>query len=107
MNGVKGDRNIRKVLSSKKKNREIGLTVGFSNLDKDHNTYLIIISKKIYKKANKRNKLRRRIKAILINHQELYKNYNSILVQVKDKSLLYITYQELEKNLLDSFYKLI
>jgi ribonuclease P protein component len=107
MQGVKGDKYIKKVLTSKKKLRQTGLTVGFANLDLTTENYLIIISKKIFKKANKRNKLRRRIKAILYTNKEvLFASYNSLLVQVTSKELLFTSYTDLEKLILDSFYKL-
>ena len=108
MQGVTGDKYIKKVLTSKKKLRTTGLTVGLSNLDLETQNYLIIISKKVFKKANKRNKLRRRIKAILYTNKDtLFVGYNSLLVQVTSKDLLFINYTELEKVILDSFYKLI
>jgi ribonuclease P protein component len=107
MQGVTGDKYIKKVLTSKKKLRTTGLTVGCSNLELTTQNYLIIISKKVFKKANKRNKLRRRIKAILYTNREvLFGAYNSLLVQVQGKELLFINYTDLEKLILDSFYKL-
>ncbi len=107
MQGVTGDKYIKKVLTSKKKLRQTGLTVGCSNLDLLTQNYLIIISKKVFKKANKRNKLRRRIKAILyINRELLFGPFNTLLVQVTAKEILFISYTELETLILDSFYKL-
>jgi ribonuclease P protein component len=107
MQGVTGDKYIKKVLTSKKKLRQTGLTVGCSNLDLTTQNYLIIISKKVFKKANKRNKLRRRIKAILYTNREvLFASYNSLLVQVTGKELLFTNYTDLEAMILDSFYKL-
>ncbi len=108
MKGVKGDKLIRKVLNSKKKLRSTGFTVGCLATDDIEKRALVVISKKIFKKANKRNKLRRRIKAVLIKNQELvFKNYNIICIQVFSKELLLIEYKELEKRILDIFYKII
>jgi ribonuclease P protein component len=108
MKGVKGDKLIRKVLNSKKKLRSTGFTVGCVSNEDPENRALVVISKKIFKKANKRNKLRRRIKAVLIKHQDIvFKTNNIVCIQVFSKELLLIEYSELEKKLLDIFYKII
>lgn len=108
MHGVKGDKLIKKVLNSKKKIRTTGLTVGFLNDNSGEEKLLVVVSKKIFKKANKRNKIRRRIKAIFIKHHlMIFKNHNVMAVQVFSKDLLFMTHIELEKKLLDIFYKIL
>jgi ribonuclease P protein component len=108
MQGVTGDKYIKQVLTSRKKLRSTGFTVGCSNIPLEGEFYLVIISKKVFKKANKRNKLRRRIKAILYtNRESLFKNKNTLSVHVNDKKLLFTSYTDLERLILDSFYKLI
>jgi ribonuclease P protein component len=108
MKGVKGDKLIRKVLNSKKKLRSTGFTVGCVSNEDPEKRALVVISKKVFKKANKRNKLRRRIKAILIKHQGLvFKNHNVVCIQVFSKDLLLVEYSILENKILDIFYKII
>jgi ribonuclease P protein component len=104
MTGVKGDKIIRKTLGTKRKSRSADLTVGLSKINDDQVHFLIIISKKIFKKANKRNALRRRIKAILfVNSKLIYRNANTALVQVQNKKLLYLKHAELQQLILDRF----
>jgi ribonuclease P protein component len=104
MTGVKGDKIIRKTLGTKRKSRAADLTVGLSKINDDKTHFLIIISKKIFKKANKRNALRRRIKAILfVNKDIVYRNANTALVQVHNKRLLSLKHLELQQLILDRF----
>lgn len=106
MVGVKGNKNIKKVLTTKKRLKSTDLTIGYSNLQDNQKHYLIIISKKVLKKANRRNKLRRRIKNILILNQNLFTKYDTALVKVEKSSLLYMTYKDLNNLILDKFAKL-
>ncbi|MGL4758939.1 MAG: ribonuclease P protein component [Patescibacteria group bacterium] len=108
MQGVKGDKLIKEVLNSKKKLRSTGITVGFLNDNSGVNKLLVVISKKIFKKANKRNRLRRRIKALFIKHSgTVFKNHNVFCVQIFSKELLFLNNEDLEKRVLDIFYKIL
>lgn len=65
---------------------------------------LVIISKKIFKKANLRNRLRRRIIAIfekLKTESRLPTNI-SCIIQVKNKNLLYQTSENIKIEILNS-----
>ena len=51
-----------------------------------------------------RNKLKRRIKSIIDNNDDLYTNKNYIIIA--KKSTLELTYQQLEQQLINAFQKL-
>jgi ribonuclease P protein component len=114
MLGVKGNRNIKCILGTRHRVRTADFAVGCASIDYKNSTdndkrlhCLIVIGKKILKRANTRNTLRRRIRAILITHSTVFYNkHNTILVQVFNKNLLTMHYSQLEQHLLDKFAQL-
>lgn len=92
----------------------------FKNGNKIHNQYCnlrylsnrlgycrfaVIVSNKISKKSTERNKIRRRIKAVIVNNLPNFsKNYDIIITVLPEFTKL--KYQQINENLLNLFKKI-
>jgi len=77
-----------------------GLTI-FLRVNKQRKLkLLVIVSKKIFKKANKRNRLKRKINAYFTNNLHIVENLHfSCIIKVNEKKVLYQKQQNLDQNL--------
>ncbi len=69
---------------------------------------LVVISKKVLRRANKRNRLRRKVHSIFskLNFQDRLPNNLSCILQVKSPKLLQLGLTEIENEVLPSVRKL-
>jgi ribonuclease P protein component len=69
---------------------------------------LVVISKKVLRRANKRNRLRRKIQSIFskLDYQQRLPNNLSCILQVKSPKLLQLGLTEMENEILPSVRKL-
>lgn len=83
-----------------------GLRLSKNNLNKF--MLLVIVGKKIYKKANKRNLIRRRVHSIfegLKAKNQLPLSIN-LIIQIKSKEVINLDYNDLKNNILTKTSKL-
>jgi ribonuclease P protein component len=125
MNGLKGDKNIKAALFTRYKTRSTNLTVGaFVNKGKICTepsdfieNYLIIVPKKLFKKAHTRNKIRRRVRSVLASGDiiEQVKSLKfaqmenigytlTITVGVKSKDFLQLTFANLKTEVIQAVF---
>jgi ribonuclease P protein component len=69
---------------------------------------LVVVSKKIYKKANKRNRIRRKIESVFENlkFQNRLPPHSACIVQVKDKQILFQSPEQIKQDILPDISKL-
>ena len=77
-----------------------GLTVFLRFNHEKKSKLLVIVSKKIYKKANKRNRLKRKINSYFTTNLDSFKNLNlSCIIKVNAKEKLYQKQEDLNRDL--------
>jgi ribonuclease P protein component len=69
---------------------------------------MVIVSKKIYKKSNKRNRIRRKIMALFedLNSQKRLPPYTKCAIRITSKEILHLTKEELNGEILPYVNKL-
>ncbi len=69
---------------------------------------LVVVSKKIYKKANKRNRIRRKIESIFedLKFQNRLPPRSACIVQVKNKEILFQSQEEIKEDVIPEISKL-
>jgi ribonuclease P protein component len=124
MKGTTGLKHIKKVMFTKKGTRAQGLYVGvyFDNQKLGSKLELIddvllIVPKKLYKKAHTRNKLKRRLRAILItfnkqnsqafDHLQIKDYTMSVVIKLTSKEVISFTYLQLKQTIDTALNKLI
>lgn len=102
------DRDIQQAFRTKHRAQTDSTRIWLSRNDKSEFQLLIIVSKKVFKKANKRNRLRRKISAIF--EDLLAKNrlppYTTCIVQVIKKDLIFKKPEEIQSEIVPTISKL-
>ena len=110
INRIVHQKQIKLVYSSKYKTRNQYWTL-ISRKIKDQLQFklLVVISKKISKQANNRNKIRRRIHSIVhqINSSNPFDNSLSIIIQIQNSSIIKLTFEELQSQVQSSILTVI
>lgn len=70
-----------------------------ANKQRVHSRFAIVVSKKIYKSAVKRNRIRRRIYVILREHKELIHSPHDIVITVLDPMVLVMSREDIAEQL--------
>lgn len=89
---------------SRSRNRDLGLHY-INNSNRVHSRFAVVISKKIYKSAVKRNRLRRRIFEIIRLELDHIKSPYDYIITVFTPELLLIDQAKLRQQLLDLLAK--
>ena len=109
-NRIVHQKQIKLVYSSKYKTRNQYWTL-ISRKIKDQLQFklLVVISKKISKQANNRNKIRRRIHSIVnqLNSKNPFDNSLSIIIQLQNSSIIKLTFEELQLQVQSSILTVI
>ena len=110
INRIVHQKQIKLVYSSKYKTRNQYWTL-ISRKIKDQLQFklLVVISKKISKQANNRNKIRRRIHSIVhqINSSNPFDDTLSIIIQIQNSSIIKLTFEELQSQVQSSILTVI
>ena len=110
INRIVHQKQIKLVYSSKYKTRNQHWTL-ISRKIKDQLQFklLVVISKKISKQANNRNKIRRRIHSIVhqVNLSNPFDNNLSIIIQLQNSSIIKLTFEELQSQVQSSILTVI
>jgi ribonuclease P protein component len=107
-NRIVKDLEIKKAFRTKYRLVNQNFGVFIRKNDSENFQLLVVVSKKIFKKANRRNLLRRRIISIfqhLKSTEQLPKSI-SVIVQVRSKDLISLDYNELKSHILDVTFNL-
>jgi len=102
------DNEIKSALSTKHKKFTTEFSYKISSSNDEGFRLLVIVPKKVYKKANKRNLVKRRIISIFEDlkfNNQLPSNVN-LIIQVISKDIINLDYIELKDNILSSVINL-
>ena len=94
---VKEKRDFDKIIKNGKKVKNYNFIVFYSKNSEQFNKYGITVPKKVGK-AHIRNKLKRRVRAILRNYKKSYENNYNCIIIIRN-SCLDLTFQELSNSL--------
>jgi ribonuclease P protein component len=105
---IKTQYDINEVLKSKLFYLTDHTTIKISPDKKDQFRCLVIVSKKIYKKSNKRNRIRRKIMALFeeLNSQKRLPPYTKCAIRITHKHILHLTKDQLTSEILPTVNKL-
>lgn len=102
INIIKDSKDFEKILSNGKSIRNENYIIYYLDKEKEYYRFGLSVGKKISNKAVDRNKLKRRLKSIIDNNQNIYEKNKDYIIIMKG-SCLNLEYQDLES----SFTKLI
>ncbi len=94
---VKEKRDFDKIIKNGKKVKNYNFIVFYNKNNEQFNKYGITVPKKVGK-AHIRNKLKRRVRAILRNYKKSYENNYNCIIIIRN-SCLDLTFQELSNSL--------
>ena len=94
---VKEKRDFDKIIKNGKKVKNYNFIVFYGKNNEQFNKYGITVPKKVGK-AHIRNKLKRRVRAILRNYKKSYENNYNCIIIIRN-SCLDLTFQELSNSL--------
>lgn len=81
------------------RNRSVAVRA-LPNPNRVHSRITVIVAKKVYKHAVKRNRIRRRLYEVIRTHWDELKHPADIAITVFDKNLLIMPYNEVEETIL-------
>ena len=93
---------IRKVFKRSYNSLNFSLKVAYSTPKKS--CFAVVVPSLVSKKATVRNKLRRRVKALILRHIDNFKDNCANIVYIR-KNAADVSSRDTEKELLDLFYK--
>ena len=94
---VKEKRDFDNIIKNGKKVKNYNFVIFFTKNKEEFNKYGITVPKKVGK-AHIRNKLKRRVRAILRNYKKSYENNYNCIIIIRN-SCLKLSYQELSSSL--------
>lgn len=101
-NRIKLEKEIKSTYRAKFRDKKQLFQTYLTESDDSNFKLLVVISKKVLRRANKRNRLRRKVQSIFskLDYQKRLPNNLNCIIQVKDAKLLELNLTEIENQIL-------